>query len=198
MQFNISIAGLIVQINSLFLAVYRKCADYLGDPYAKADIVVRTTMDELRTDYERLVLETSQGTIFSNLECLAVLRQISEAILDYDTLLTHGAAIAYDGGAYLFCAPSGTGKTTHIRLWLENLPEAYVVNGDKPFLRFTEKGVWVCGSPWCGKENLGTNTMVPLKAVIFMERSERNHIQGVPFGKSFLYTVQMLNLQMEL
>lgn len=198
MEFIINIAGLTIKVNSMYIAVYRKCKGFISDPAVKADISVGTTMAQLQADNNRLWAETGEGTVFWNLECLAVHRQITEAFLEHDTLLIHGAAIAYDGGAYLFCAPSGTGKTTHIRLWLENLPEAYVVNGDKPFLRLTENGVLVCGSPWCGKENLGTNTMVPLKAVIFMERSERNHIQGVPFGKSFLYTVQMLNLQMEL
>ena len=35
----------------------------------------------------------------------------------------------------IFYGPSGTGKTTHSRLWLENVPDSHILNGDKPFLQ---------------------------------------------------------------
>ena len=29
----------------------------------------------------------------------------------------------------------GVGKTTHTKLWLDNIPGSFVVNGDKPLIR---------------------------------------------------------------
>ena len=76
--------------------------------------------------------------------------------------------------------------------WLDHLPGAFVVNGDKPFIKFQEDGVkpLVCGSPWGGKENLYTNTMVPLKSIILMEHAEGNHIKQIPFTEAFPILLQ--------
>ena len=84
----------------------------------------------------------------------------------------HGAAIAFDGAAYLFTAPSGTGKTTHVRLWRQYLgSRVTVVNGDKPFLSLEPDGtVRVWGSPWAGKERWQSPISVPLCGVCLLER----------------------------
>ena len=57
------------------------------------------------------------------LETMAVYRKIEDKLLDYDTILFHGSAVAVDGVGYLFTAKSGTGKSTHTRLWREMLSE---------------------------------------------------------------------------
>ena len=87
----------------------------------------------------------------------------------------------------MFTAPSGVGKTTHILKWLDHCPDAFVVNGDKPFILVPpDKGQpLVFGSPWSGKENMYTNTTVPLKSIILMERSEDNHIEQISFAEAF-------------
>jgi hypothetical protein len=51
-----------------------------------------------------------------------------------------------------------------------------MVNDDKPLLRFTDNGVWVCGTPWNGKHHLGTNIMVPLKGISIIERGSTDVI----------------------
>ena len=43
----------------------------------------------------------------------------------------------------------------------------------------------VCGSPWQGKENLGRNCMMPLKAIVFMERGDNNVIRKASFSEVF-------------
>ena len=122
-----------------------------------------------------------------------ILQQITLTLIDYSIILLHGATIAHSIGAYLFTAPSGTGKTTHILKWLSNYPEAFVVNGDKTFLKFEDDGtVLACGSPWAGKENMHTNTMVPLKAIVLMERAEDNHIEQISFAEAFPFLLQQV------
>lgn len=97
----------------------------------------------------------------------------------------HGSAVAVGECAYLFAARSGVGKTTHTRLWLNNIDGCFVVNGDKPILRIMDAGVYVCGTPWKGKERLGCNKMVPLKAICLLRRGEKNEIREIPFSEAF-------------
>ena len=112
------------------------------------------------------------------LETLAVYRKIAAGLLERDTLLFHGSVIAVDGVAYLFTAKSGTGKSTHTRLWQKQFGDrAVMINDDKPLLRLDEEGVTVYGTPWDGKHHRSTNTACPLKAICILTRSEVNHIQ---------------------
>ena len=102
------------------------------------------------------------------------------ALVQKNVLLMHGAVVAVDGQAYLFTAKSGTGKTTHTRLWLRQFGvRAVMVNGDKPLIHITRKGATVYGTPWDGKEHLSRNIACPLKAVCILTRSETNHIERI-------------------
>lgn len=160
------------------------CAGYICD--GEPNFSITLTPEDI--DFERLkaaredALEGNPPREYSDayLETLALLRKVTEALFDYDTLLFHGSVIAVDGKAYLFTAKSGTGKSTHTRLWREYLGDrAIMVNDDKPFLKITENGVLACGSPWMGKHGLGSNIQVPLKAICILERGEENHIRKI-------------------
>lgn len=121
-----------------------------------------------------------------------ILHKMADAFLDLNVLLVHGVAVGFHNCSYLFTAPSRTGKTTHVLKWLEFLPDAYVVNGDKPFIKLPDDDSQplACGSPWAGKEKMFTNTMVPLKAIIFMERSEENTIHEISFAEAFPFLLK--------
>lgn len=120
------------------------------------------------------------------LETLAVYRQIAEQLLDHEVLLFHGSAIAVDGQVYIFTAKSGTGKSTHVRLWREYLGErAVMVNDDKPLLKITEQGITVYGTPWDGKHHLSNPIALPLKALVILKRDSHNHIGPVKAEDAF-------------
>lgn len=104
---------------------------------------------------------------------------LSTKLIDYGAFLMHGVAVAYDNRAYIFSAKSGTEKSTHALQWIKHLPEALIINGDKPIIATNTDGrpTMACGSPWGGKENYYTNTMVPLKSIVMMERAEENQIE---------------------
>ena len=121
-----------------------------------------------------------------------ILCKLANSFLDLNVILMHGAVIGLNNSSYLFTAPSRTGKTTHILKWLERLPDAYVINGDKPFIKLLNDGTQplACGSPWAGKENMYTNTNVPLKAIICMERAEENSIHVISFSEAFPILLQ--------
>jgi len=115
----------------------------------------------------------------------AILRKIAQHSLMHNRLLMHGACIAYGGKGYIFVAPSGTGKTTHVKLWQRMLGErAAIVNGDKPILSLGEE-ILAFGTPWNGKENLGSPGAVPLAAIAELRQAEENSISPMKKADAF-------------
>ena len=95
----------------------------------------------------------------------------------YDFLPLHGSAIEVNDCAVIFSAPSGTGKSTHARLWHEHyLDEVKYINDDKPLLKVINNEIVVFGSPFSGEDKKNNNINKPLKAIIFLEQSKTNEI----------------------
>ncbi len=186
-RFYLSLAGHSFAVHSLYEQVYTQCENYMTDEPAEVEIVINE--NDIAAEKEEAI--KNRTTVKEPyLETLAVYRKISEAALDFDVFLMHGAVVAYGNSAYMFTATSGTGKTTHIKKWLENLEGSFVVNGDKPLIRITETEAIACGTPWCGKEHLERNCMVPLKAIALMERGENNEIHEISFRQAFPFLLQ--------
>ena len=189
-EFMLKLAGRCVEVSALYDDTARYCENYIMTPTDSASAAeFSVAMTQADIDYERFKsarqdeLEGVPVRKYSDsyLELTAVQRKIAEELFHYDTLLFHGSVVAVDGQAYLFTAKSGTGKSTHTRLWRELLGDrAVMVNDDKPFLQITEDRVIAYGSPWNGKHHLGRNIAVPLKAICILERAEVNHIQAIP------------------
>ena len=117
------------------------------------------------------------------LENNAIHALIAEKLIDYHILLMHGSALCMDGKAYIFTAPSGTGKSTHARLWRETFGDrVWMINDDKPLVRIEGGTARVYGSPWDGKHHLSRNASAPLKAVLRIVRSEENRLE--PMSKA--------------
>lgn len=186
-HFCISVAGHAIEIDSMYTEVYSLCEKYLCDRIP--EIRIRVNEEDLALEREETGRENKHQQN-GYLEILAVYRKICEAMLDYDTFLMHGAVIATGNNAFMFTAESGTGKTTHIRKWIQNMEDAYVVNGDKPLIQITGTQAIACGTPWCGKEKMNTNIMVPLKAIVLMERGESNEIKEISYSEAFTTLLQ--------
>ncbi len=116
------------------------------------------------------------------LETTAIYRKIAQVLPKYNAIIFHGSAVAVENKAYIFTAKSGTGKTTHTLLWLKNIKNSFIVNGDKPIIRIFDNGIKVCGTPWCGKENLGANVQIPLSSICILNRGETNTIEKITFN----------------
>ncbi len=182
-EFTVALAGIPIRIVCLFPETRAYFKDYLTDaePSFSVEISAEAIEAERRYSDEKYALEPGKKPWSKRyLESLALLRQIADRMPEYGVILFHGSVIAVDGKAYLFTAPSGTGKTTHTRLWTETLPRAYILNGDKPFLKAEPDGrILASGAPWRGKEQYGRNEILPLEAICLLERDETNHIQAV-------------------
>lgn len=183
-SFRIALAGQVIGVSALYEQTRTFCKNYLTD--APASFEVAVTPADIAYERQRSArADELEGAAVREhadpyLETLAVYRKLAQLLVQDDILLMHGAVVAVDGQAYLFTAKSGTGKTTHTRLWMRQFGDrAVMVNGDKPLLHITSEGVTVYGTPWDGKEHLSTNTSCPLKALCILTRSETNHIERI-------------------
>ncbi len=181
------LAGLIISISSLYKEVHIMCAAYRADPEDGAPVFeVSTAKADVEREREKQAREDAfeglpvQEYSDEYLETLAVYRKIAEKLPFFNCFLFHGSVVAVNGKGYLFTAKSGTGKSTHTRLWRELLGEAaFMINDDKPFLCVKEGETLVYGTPWDGKHHLSRNASVPLKAVCLLQRSEENWIREI-------------------
>ena len=197
-EFQMKIAGKTITVHPMFDSTEEFCRDYLCD--GTADFSIRTDMDDIAFEREKSIREHElEGLPVPThtdryLETIAVQRKIVEELFAHDTLLFHGSVVAVDGQAYLFTAKSGTGKSTHTRLWREMFgSRAVMVNDDKPLLRITAEGILVCGSPWNGKHRLGENICAPLKAICILERGQENRIREITPKEALTMLVQQSN-----
>jgi len=138
--------------------------------------------------------ETGQGP--EMVEFYAVSAALGDIIPKYRRLQTHGVAIEYEGQAYIFAAPSGTGKSTRAFLWQKYLgnENASIINGDKPILWFKDETVLACGSPWSGKEGLQKNVCVPLGGICLLYRSAANVIRRASSQEFFDFYVNQVQM----
>lgn len=103
-------------------------------------------------------------------------RYFFQALLQFDGVYLHSSAVMLDGKAYLFSAPSGTGKSTHTEKWCRLFGATYI-NDDKPVLR-CQDGLWIAyGTPWSGKHDLSTPAGYPVGGIAFVHRGEENRLE---------------------
>ncbi len=161
-SFCIKVCEIVIEVNCFKESTKRICSKYLCD--SKPEISI--TIGETRR------FET---------EFLELHYLITEKLASRGIMLIHGSAISMDGEAYIFIAPSGTGKSTHTALWRELFGDRVVmINDDKPYIKVNPNGeCLVYGSPWDGKHKLSTNISVPLKAICCLNRGTENTIKEI-------------------
>jgi hypothetical protein len=91
-----------------------------------------------------------------------------------NTLLAHASSLIYEGKAYLFLGKSGTGKSTHSRMWQTALPGVILMNDDHPVIRVENGTATAYGSPWSGKTQCYKNISAPIGGVIRICRAPHN------------------------
>ena len=94
------------------------------------------------------------------------------------TALFHAAVVSLNGRCYLFLGISGTGKSTHARLWLQHIEGTELVNDDNPVVRITaEDEAIVFGSPWSGKTPCYRNVSYPIGGMVQLNQAPYNNIR---------------------
>ena len=147
----------------------QRCKEYITENKGNsADITIRADLYKLErwidlTENEAVYLESGFQFYYN--------------LLLFEGLMLHASAVEYNGKAYLFSADSGTGKSTHTRLWQKVYGDKVQnFNDDKPALRRIDGKWYAYGTPWCGKDGINQNKKVPLGGICFLKRGEQNKI----------------------
>ena len=172
------IAGIPIAVRSPSGYICRLCADYATED--EPQYVFEITPADIAQEREM-----ADGTDYSDgyLSSLALYRAFCTAVAERGVILFHSSAVSVDGKAYIFTAPSGTGKSTHTRLWREVFgARAVMINDDKPLIAFEDGRAVVYGTPWMGKHHLGADMSAPIAGICFLSRGEENQIARMPAG----------------
>ncbi len=168
------ITDLIIDIEAKSPLLLSRLENYKYSGEKPADIrffVSQKYYEDRSKEHESLTLEECEylwsGTFFY------------EQLANYNGIMLHSSCVEYEGKAYLFSAPSGTGKSTHTHLWLKHLPGSRIINDDKPAIRIIDGKAYAYGTPWSGKTNESVNEGVEIGGICFLERGE-NKIKRIP------------------
>lgn len=142
---------------------------------------------------EPLVMWTKEGgdTIYLNGNLSSRLFRfalwVGYGLMTYDkaTVAIHSSCIISRGSATIFLGESGTGKSTHTRLWRENIEDAVLLNDDSPIVRVIDGEVWVYGSPWSGKTPCYKQERHPLKACVRLSQAPYNKMHKLHVIKGY-------------
>lgn len=158
-----------ITTNSDFTKKYLR--EYLVDE-KEADFCVTVTQDMI--DYEKQIsVEIVPEPYY---ELTAILRSICNTVLEqYNGFFLHCSCLEYEGQAYVFTAKSGTGKSTHSKLWREALGDKVtMINDDKPLVRLIDDTFYIYGTPWNGKHSISNNIKAPIKAIYYLHQAPSN------------------------
>lgn len=134
----------------------------------------------------RLKIEsrTLSGAAYSVNNALMILYAFKTSTLG--TLEMHSSVVVNDGRAYMFLGKSGTGKSTHSRLWMENIEGTWLLNDDNPIVRsFPDGQVRVYGSPWSGKTPCYKLSEAPVGAIVQIRQCPENKIEKMSVSEAY-------------
>ena len=164
---KIEIADIVIELEAKYPFVSSLTEEYRTDLPTDVHVCVK--------DFEIEDAARRYGEPDYAAESIAIYSRIADALPRYDAILMHGAAIVDGEVAYLITAPSGVGKTTHVNNWISSFGDkVYVLNGDKPVIRYFDGIPYVCGTPWRGKEGMGVREKKRLGAIVVFRRGEIN------------------------
>lgn len=119
-----------------------------------------------------------------------IMIMFARAVANRKTLLIHASVTMKEGKGYLFLGKSGTGKSTHSQLWINNIEGCSLLNDDNPALRVEDNGeVRVYGTPWSGKTPCYRNADALAGAIVDLHQAKVNRIkrQSLPEAYASLY-----------
>jgi hypothetical protein len=181
---SLRLADYKILVHAHYDYVVTQCQNYLNPTSLTeetADLVAEASMAEI----EQEIVKCGGGLSRSYVESICVYRAICRKLPFLGAMLLHSAVISDGENGYAFTANSGVGKTTHIKLWQKAFgDEISIVNGDKPIIRKKDGRWYAYGTPWCGKEGWNINTSVPLTAICFLRRGEKNTIAPLKTEKA--------------
>ena len=171
--FKIKIADKVLEINAFNETTKKYCQSFISEE--KADYHISMNMEDLVNESSN----SENGKVYVNEEISALYRKIANLLVEEGIIVFHGSSFMVDNNGYIITARSGVGKSTHSRLLKQLLGEDFeYINDDKPLIKVSDN-ITIYSSPWNGKERRGNNISAPLKAVLFLSRSEKPNYKKI-------------------
>lgn len=112
-----------------------------------------------------------------------------------DGMPLHASLVEKDGYGVVFLGPSGMGKSTQAKLWVEHQGADFII-GDRPGLRRID-GRWIgFGMPWDGKDNIKQQKQVPIRALISLEQAPENSIRRLTKQEAMIVLLNQVMMPM--
>lgn len=192
------IADLLVELN-VSGRTQKNAEPYIYNSDKSADIIINEDYAQALVDYPHLAnFKCSDEEKRSGLNYMRERDLFAKKLLNFNGIVLHCSSVVFEGKAYLFSAPSGTGKSTHTKLWLEQFcDKAYILNDDKPAIRILEDSIYAYGTPWCGSSDINTNSKAKLQGICFIKRDDNNWIKPLDSKTSTfrLLHASLINLE---
>lgn len=116
-----------------------------------------------------------------------IMMAFSQCCAIHQTAMLHASVIMKDGKGYAFLGSSGTGKSTHSKIWLKNIPGTELLNDDNPAIRLMSDGtIHIFGTPWSGKTDCYKNIEAELVGFVVLKQAKENKIAPVPPIQAYL------------
>lgn len=107
------------------------------------------------------------------------------ATLPLGYIKVHASVTELNGKALVLMGVSGTGKSTHSRLWREYVEGATLLNDDEPIIRRVGNKVIVYGCPWSGSTPCYRNESAEVVAFIHLYQAPENKLTRLSGRQSF-------------
>lgn len=172
------IGGMIFEVSSPNKSHISICRDYIcQNDDCPTDFIITVTEQDIENEKKLYSYPCTSSMANSSF----IYRCICHEAIKRGGFFLHSAVVEYKNKAYAFLAPSGTGKSTHIKLWRKLLKnEVSIVNGDKPLIMpCPEGGFLAYGTPWSGKEGWARNVWVKTAAICVLNRGKNNSIKEI-------------------
>ena len=142
-------------------------------------------------DYSEMTLYVSQRIPMSS-----AIRAACEAGMTMrDGMPLHAALVEKDGYGVVFLGPSGMGKSTQAKLWVQHQGADFII-GDRPGLRRID-GQWIgFGMPWDGKDGIHQQKQVPIRALISLEQAPENSIRRLTKQEAMIVLLNQVMMPM--
>ena len=169
-------AGCVVSYEPLYGLLRRRMETYRSDTEGQPDI----TLDGTKEDYEKLRKQYPHLSI-EECEYSCAGAEFYMKLLKHQGFMIHASAVEKEGKAYLFSAPSGTGKSTHAQLWRQTFKgePIRIINDDKPAVCLQNGVFYACGTPFSGKTDKNENRKAPIQGLCMLHRGKTNKIQKI-------------------
>jgi len=140
--------------------------------------------------------ERIQRWLTPNIPISSAIRAACEAGMTMrDGMPLHASLVEKDGYGVVFLGPSGMGKSTQAKLWVEHQGADFII-GDRPGLRRIN-GRWIgFGMPWDGKDNIKQQKQVPIRALISLEQAPENSIRRLTKQEAMIVLLNQVMMPM--